>query len=28
MEIRAEYEILDVDNADLELISVGAAFRF
>ncbi|TDI34869.1 MAG: porin family protein [Acidobacteria bacterium] len=26
--IRAEYEILDVDEADVDLFSLGAAFRF
>ncbi len=26
--IRAEYEILDVDGADVDLFSLGAAFRF
>ena len=26
--IRAEYEILDVDEADLDIYSLGAAFRF
>ena len=28
VEIRAEYEILDVSGADVDLVSVGAAFRF
>lgn len=27
-EIRAEYQVLDVDGADLDLVSAGAAFRF
>lgn len=28
LSIRAEYEILDVDGADIDLYSIGAAFRF
>jgi OOP family OmpA-OmpF porin len=28
VEVRAEYEVLDVDDADLDIVSVGAAFRF
>jgi OOP family OmpA-OmpF porin len=28
LSIRAEYEILDVDDADIDLYSLGAAFRF
>ncbi|MCZ6650057.1 MAG: outer membrane beta-barrel protein, partial [Acidobacteria bacterium] len=28
LSIRVEYEILDIDEADLDIYSIGAAFRF